>query len=40
MLGKRFRAACTRYGLETGRRGSALDCSRFDPPGQQQLGLF
>ena len=40
MLGKRFRAACRRYGLETGRRGSALDCSRFDPPGQQQLGLF
>ncbi len=40
MLGKRFRAACRRFGLETGRRETTLDCSRFDPPGQQQLGLF
>ena len=40
MLGKRFRAACRRFGLETGQRGTTLDCSRFDPPGQQQLGLF
>jgi DNA repair photolyase len=40
MLGKRFRAACRRYRLDTGRRETALDCSRFDPPGQQQLGLF
>lgn len=40
MLGKRFRAACRRFGLDTGRRESTLDCSRFDPPGQQQLGLF
>jgi len=40
MLGKRFRAACRRYGLDTGRRETALDCSLFDPPGQQQLGLF
>jgi len=40
MLGKRFRAACRRFGLETGRRGTRLDCSRFEPPGQQQLGLF
>ena len=40
MLGKRFRAACRRFGLDTGRRESTLDRSRFDPPGQQQLGLF
>jgi DNA repair photolyase len=40
MLGKRFRAACRRYGLDTGRHEPELDCSRFDPPGQQQLGLF
>jgi DNA repair photolyase len=40
MLGKRFRTACRRFGLATGRRESTLDCSRFDPPGQQQLGLF
>jgi DNA repair photolyase len=40
MLGKRFRSACRRFGLETGRRETALDCSRFEPPGQQQLGLF
>ena len=40
MLGKRFAAACRRFGLSTGPREPALDCSRFDPPGQQQLGLF
>ena len=40
MLGKRFRAGCRRYGLDTGRHETALDCGRFDPPGQQQLGLF
>ena len=40
MLGKRFRAACRRFGLETGFRETTLDCSRFDPPGQHQLGLF
>ena len=40
MLGKRLRAACRRFGLETGRRETRLDCSRFEPPGQQQLGLF
>jgi DNA repair photolyase len=40
MLGKRFRAGCRRYGLDTGRHENALDCSRFDPPGQQQLDLF
>ena len=40
MLGKRFRAACRRFGLENGRRETTLDCSLFEPPGQQQLGLF
>ena len=40
MLGKRFRAACRRFGLDAGRRESTLDCSRFEPPGQRQLGLF
>ena len=40
MLGKRFRAACRRFGLNTGHRETTLDCSRFDRPGQQQLGLF
>jgi DNA repair photolyase len=40
LLGKRFRAACRRFGLEADRQETALDCSRFDPPGQQQLGLF
>jgi DNA repair photolyase len=40
LLGKRFRTACRRFGLESGSRDTQLDCSRFDPPGQQQLGLF
>jgi DNA repair photolyase len=40
MLGKRFQAACTRHGLNQGRYQKSLDCSRFDPPGQKQLGLF
>ena len=40
LLGKRFRAACRRFGLDSGRLETALDCGRFDPPGQQQLGLF
>ncbi len=40
LLGKRFRAACRRFELESGRREPGLDCSRFDPPGQHQLGLF
>jgi len=39
MLGKRFRAACTRYGLDRDRYQKMLDCSRFERPGQQQLGL-
>jgi len=40
MLGKRFRKACGQYGLNQDRYQCRLDCSRFDPPGQQQLGLF
>ena len=40
MIGTRFRAACRRFGLDSGPPETALDCSRFDPPGQQQLGLF
>lgn len=39
MLGNRFRAACTRYGLDRDRYQQTLDCSRFERPGQQQLGL-
>ena len=40
MLGIRFRTACRKYGLDRGRYQQALDCDRFDPPGQKQLGLF
>ena len=40
LLGKRFHTACRRLGLESGSRDTQLACSRFDPPGQQQLGLF
>ena len=40
LLGKRFHTACRRFGLESESRETQLDCSRFDPPGQQQLGLF
>ena len=40
LLGKRFRAACKRMGLAADGRRAGLDCGRFDPPGQQQLGLF
>ena len=39
MLGARFRAACTRFALATGRDRQRLDCSRFEPPGQRQLDL-
>ena len=39
MLGKRFAAACARHGLGKGRWTEPLDCSRFEPPGAQQLGL-
>jgi DNA repair photolyase len=40
LLGKRFHAACRRFGLDSGHGETGLDCSRFHPPGQQQLGLF
>lgn len=40
MLGKRFHAACAKHGLDRGRYQQSLDCTRFDPPGQKQLGLF
>jgi DNA repair photolyase len=39
MLGKRFRAACRRFGLATERYQGWLDCKQFVKPGQQQLGL-
>ena len=39
MLGKRFRAACRRFGLGTERYQQNLDCSQFSKPGQHQLGL-
>ena len=39
MLGARFRQACKTFGLAAGRYQQGLDCSRFDPPGQRQLGL-
>jgi DNA repair photolyase len=40
MLGKRFRAACVRNNLERDRYQQTLSCDLFEPPGQQQLGLF
>jgi DNA repair photolyase len=40
MLGNRFRVACRKFGLDRGRYQQSLDCDRFDPPGQKQLGLF
>lgn len=39
MLGQRFRAAARRHGLDGARRPAQLDCSRFEPPGNRQLGL-
>ena len=41
MIGQRFRKACRRFGVSTGRRdyAQALDCSQFQRPGQQQLAL-
>lgn len=39
MLGKRFRAACRRFGLAPGRYQQSLDREQFVKPGQQQLGL-
>jgi DNA repair photolyase len=39
LLGKRFAAACRRAGMSGERYHASLDCSRFEPPGQRQLGL-
>ncbi len=39
MLGKRFKAASRRHGLAPERYQRQLDCSLFQRPGQQQLGL-
>lgn len=39
LLKKRFQAACRRFGLERDRYQQRLDCSRFERPGQRQLGL-
>lgn len=39
MLGKRFRAACRRFGLDDGRYQQSLDCRSFEPPGRHQMGL-
>jgi DNA repair photolyase len=41
LLRRRFDIACTRLGLNAGRRGAALDTSLFRPPRLDgQLGLF
>jgi DNA repair photolyase len=39
MLGRRFQAACQRFGLGGERYQEKLDCERFIRPGPQQLGL-
>jgi DNA repair photolyase len=39
MIGQRFRTACRKAGIRHGRSRDALDCSRFQRPGQQQLTL-
>ena len=39
MIGQRFRAACRKAGIGSGRNRQALDCSRFEKPGQRQLAL-
>jgi hypothetical protein len=39
MLGQRFRSACRRHELDGSRRPAKLDCTRFQPPGNRQLGL-
>jgi DNA repair photolyase len=41
LLGQRFRSACARNGLDRDSDGTSesLDCSRFEAPGQRQLGL-
>ncbi len=39
MLASRFKRACKRFGLNIDRYRHLLDCSRFRPPGGQQLAL-
>jgi DNA repair photolyase len=39
MLATRFRAACRKHGIGADRYQEKLDCSRFLPPGRQQLKL-
>lgn len=39
MIGQRFRAACARLGIASGRGPQTLDCSRFRPPGPRQMQL-
>jgi DNA repair photolyase len=39
LLGQRFRKACKRLNLGYGEYQRGLDCSRFQHPGQRQLGL-
>jgi len=39
ILSKRFRNACRRHGLVRDRYQGRLDCTRFERPGQKQLGF-
>ncbi|MEQ8205029.1 MAG: radical SAM protein, partial [Woeseia sp.] len=39
MISQRFNAACRRAGIVYGESLQELDCSRFQKPGAQQLGL-
>lgn len=39
LLRQRFQTACRRFGLQRDRYQQRLDCSRFERPGQRQLGL-
>ncbi len=39
ILSKRFRNACRRHGLVRNRYQNQLDCTRFEKPGEQQLGF-
>ncbi len=40
MIGKRFDAACRRFGLAAGSTTRTLDRSRFRPPGPRQMSLL
>jgi DNA repair photolyase len=39
MIGQRFRSACRKHGLATGRRRQTLDTGQFEPPGARQMKL-